>query len=148
MSLGDLLENSDKSNLFGQSLNTGEVFLKKFEGIDHPKFFIIAGISKDRISVCSVYINSHIHPSIMQKQKLLDLQILLKKQNNSFLKYDSYVNCSDYISMKLNAISNWIADRSCKVIGSINDEELKSIRETLINSGLLTGEQIEEFFSD
>jgi hypothetical protein len=146
MSLGDLLGNLGKSKLFKQSLNIGDVFLKEFEGIDHPKFFIVAGISEDRIFLCSIYINSGIHPSIMHKQYLLELQVPLKKQNNPFLKYDSFANCSTPIPMELEPLSQWVSEDSCKVIGSINDSDLNSIVNALKNSGLLSEEEIELYF--
>jgi len=146
MSLGDLLGDSDKSKLFKMSLNPGDVFLKEFEGIDHKKFFIVAGISQDRIFLCSIYINSRIHPSVMQRQHLLELQIPLKKQNNPFLKYDSFANCSTPIPMESESLSVWISDESCKVIGSIHKPDLKFIIESLKNSGLLSEEEMELYF--
>lgn len=147
MSLGDLLGNSDKSKLIKQSLNIGDVFLKNFDGIDHPKFFIVAGICQDKIFLCSIYINSRIHPSIMQRQNLLELQIPLKKSNNLFLSYDSFANCSTPIPMESEPLSNWIADGSCKVIGSLFKDDLEMITNALINSGLLSEEEIELYFS-
>lgn len=146
MSLGDSLKNSDKSKLFKMSLNTGDVFLKDFEGINHSKFFIVVGISRDRVFLCSIFINSNIHPSIMIKQHLLELQIPLKKQNNNFLKHDSFANCSTHIQMESESLSKWIADNSCKVIGSINKIDLTSIVDALKNSGLLTEEEVELYF--
>lgn len=146
MSLGDLLGNSDKSKLFKMSLNTGDIFLKEFEGVEHPKFFIVAGICQDRIFLCSIYINSNIHPSIMRKQHLLELQIPLKKQNNPFLKYDSFANCSNPIPMESEPLSEWISDNSCKVIGSIHKPDLTSIIDALKNSGLLSEEEVELYF--
>ena len=146
MSLGDLLGNSDKSKLFRQSLNVGDVFLKEFEGIEHPKFFIVAGLSQDRVFLCSVYINSRIHPSIIQRQHLLELQVPLRKQNNSFLRYDSFANCSTPILMESEPLSEWVADNSCKVIGTVFKDDLNSIVGTLKNSGLLSEEEIELYF--
>jgi hypothetical protein len=146
MSLGDLLGNLGRSKLFKQSLNTGDVFLKEFEGIDHPKFFIVAGISQDRIFLCSIYINSRIHPSVMQRQHLLELQVPLKKQNNPFLKYDSFANCSTPIPMESEPLSEWVSNDSCKVIGSIYKDDLSSIVDALKNSGLLSEDEIELYF--
>lgn len=146
MSLGDLLKNSDKSKLYSQSLNLGDVFLKKFEGIEHPKFFIVAGLSQDRVFLCSVYINSDIHPSIIRRQNLLELQVPLRKQNNSFLNYDSFANCSNPIHMESTSLIEWVTDNSCKVIGSIFKEDLNTIKEALKNSGLLSVEEIKLYF--
>lgn len=146
MSLGDLLGSADKSKLFKKSLRIGDVFLKKFEGIKHPKFFIVAGLSKNKVYLCSVYINSRIHPSIMKRQYLLELQIPLRKQNNPFLKYDSFANCSTHIPMESESLSNWIADNSCKVIGSIFKKDINLIIETLKGSGLMSEEEMDLYF--
>ncbi len=147
MSLGDLLENVDKSNLFKHSLSAGDVFLKEFEEIDHPKFFIVAGVSRDKIFLCSIYINSNIHPSVMRRQHLLELQIPLKQSNNPFLKYDSFANCSTPIPMESESLGQWIANNSCKVIGSVFQDDLKLIVDAIKNSGLLSEEEIELYFS-
>lgn len=147
MSLGDLLKPHDKSKLFKHSLRAGDVFLKEFEGINHPKFFIVAGISQDKIFLCSIYINSNIHPSVMKRQHLLELQIPLKQANNPFLKYDSFANCSTPIPMKAEALSQWITNNSCKVIGTISQNDLKTIVDTLKNSGLLSDEEMDLYFS-
>lgn len=55
------------SNLAGLrdiSIAPGAVFLGPWADIDHEKFLIVAGISEDRILVCSVMINSEINPYI------------------------------------------------------------------------------------
>lgn len=60
---------------FFSSLKLGDVFLKNFEGIDHQKFFIVAGMTDDKLTVCSVFINSNIHPSLYNKQLILNAQV-------------------------------------------------------------------------
>lgn len=145
-SIGDLLGESEKSKLLKQSLSVGDVFLKRFQGIEHKKLFIIAGISNDSVFLCSVYINSNIHPSIMQKQHLLELQVPLRKVNNSFLKYDSFANCSNHIPMESNSLNEWILDKSCKVIGFIYHEDLEKVISNIVSSGLLTEEEVELYF--
>jgi len=92
--LGDAFGKDAKKKLFQAALAKGDIFINQFEGINHPKFFIIAGIAADKIFTCAVYINSEIHPSLFRKQALLELQIPIKKASYSFLKYDSFVCCS------------------------------------------------------
>lgn len=82
----------------------------------------------------------------MNKQHLLELQIPLKKSNNPFLKYDSFANCSNHIPMELEKLSEWIANNTCKVIGSVYQSDLKLIVDALKNSGLLSEEEIELYF--
>lgn len=146
MSLGDSLGSLDKGELFRKTIKPGDVFLKDFDDIDHSKFFIVVGMSTDKVFLCSVYINSRIHPSIMKKQHLLELQIPLKKENNTFLKYDSFANCSTIIPMEGKALGDGIANNTCKVINSIFKKDLTLIVRSIKDSGLLSEEEIELYF--
>jgi hypothetical protein len=64
MAIGDSISAKQKDKLFRLSLSKGNVFINKFDGIDHPKIFIVIGICKEKVFTCSVYINSNIHPSL------------------------------------------------------------------------------------
>lgn len=146
-SLGDAFGGNAKEKLFQAGLTKGDIFLNRFEGIDHPKFFIIAGIAADKIFTCAVYINSEIHPSLFRKQELLELQIPIKKANYPFLKYDSFICCSTTLYINSTNIFNWIENKSCKVIDKLTTNDLTTITNTIINSGLLTEEEIELYFT-
>ncbi|MFV0553181.1 MAG: hypothetical protein ACK5LR_00580 [Mangrovibacterium sp.] len=147
MALGDNLSAQFKAELFKTSLSKGDVFLNKFDTIDHPKFFIVAGLSGDKVFTCSVYINSNIHPSIQKKQELLNLQVPIKGSKYKFLTHDSFVCCSTPLPIKSELINLWIENKSCQVKGKIDDEDLENIQLTIINSGLLTEEEIELYFT-
>jgi hypothetical protein len=134
--------------LFKLLLIKGTVFLNQFEiPADHKKFFIVAGHSPDKMITCSVYINSNIPPVILRNQTLLNLQVNIKGIKYPFLKYDSFVCCSTPLFIKMENIMKWIDDNKCQYIGCIDNEDLENITHTLINSGLLTDEEIELFFS-
>lgn len=149
MAIGDSLNKITKDKLFKFSLKKGAVFLNKFEEIDHPKFFIVAGLSTDKVFTCSVYINSNIHPAIMKKQTLLDLQVPLKGSKYNFLDHDSFVCCSTPLPIETENISKWINEtKSCQIKGQLDEEDLENITNTLINSGLFTDEEIELYFTD
>ena len=45
--------------------------------------------------------------------------------------------------MEIESLSEWIANDSCKVIGSVHKDDLVTIVNTLKNSGLLSEEEIE-----
>ena len=69
--LADAFGDAAKRKLFDAGLSKGDIFLNKFDSIDHDKFFIVAGISGgDKIFTCSIYINSEIHPSLLRKPEL------------------------------------------------------------------------------
>ena len=142
----NLLEGRDAANLYQASLSTGDVFLGKFDTIDHEKFFVIAGLSQDKIYVCSVYINSNIPGFIYRKQELLDLQVPIKKSKNNFLKHDSFVSCNTQLKFEFSDIYLWIENKKCMCIGKLDMEDLNNIQTTLINSGLMTSKEMELYF--
>ena len=44
------------------SIKRGDILLSEFDGIDHRKFFVVMGVSEDKI--CGFFfINSNIHPA-------------------------------------------------------------------------------------
>jgi len=147
MSIFDSLDPEKQQEIYRESLKVGDVFLKEFEEAEHKKLFIIAGISDDRIFICSVFINSEIHKSIANKPNISKLQIPLLKSRNAFLKYDSFVNCSYPIHINSKSITNGIVENTCKFIGSIHQQDLKFVQNTLIESRLLSDEEIELYFS-
>ena len=146
MNLKDFLNNKKNGNLYQTSLSKGDVFLGKFDGIDHEKFFVIAGLSKDKIFICSVFINSNIPDFIFSKQVLLDLQVPIKGNKYDFLKHDSFVSCNTQLKLKFSDLHSRIDDKRCRYIGKLNTEDLNNIKTTLINSGLLTQKEIELYF--
>ena len=147
MKIKDLLINQISSDLTQTFLSKGDVFLGKFEGIEHPKFFVTAGLSKDKVFVCAVYINSNIPHFIFKKQELLNLQVPIKGTKYEFLKYDSFVSCNTQLKFNFSDFSVWIESEKCKYIGRLDIEDLENIQTTLINSGLLTQNEIELYFS-
>jgi len=146
MSLHDNLDSNFKSKLYLSILKKGDVLLKNFPESDHPKYFIIAGMNDTKVFVCSIFINSEIHPSLQNKPKQLKLQIPIMKAKNKFLKYDSYANCAYPIKLDGNQLASQINDGICKTIGSIDSSDLVTIQQSLIRSGLLTDEEIELYF--
>ncbi|MDR1983822.1 MAG: hypothetical protein LBQ28_03245 [Prevotellaceae bacterium] len=126
--------------MFEELLKKGCVFAGKFEGIDHEKYFIIIGISDNKIHVCSVYINSKIPKFILNNQNSLNLQINIKGSKYDFLRHDSFVACNSIQKYPSTDI------KLCRYIGKIDDEDLDNVITTVINSGLLTEKEINTYF--
>ena len=146
MSIADSVNQETKDKLFKLTLSKGAIFINKFDEIDHPKFFIVVGLSQDKAFTCSVYINSTIHPSIKRKQNLLDLQIEIKASKYKFLDYDSYVCCSTPLPIDATNIKKWIDSNSCYYKGSLDQTDLGIITNKLINSDLFSEEEIDLYF--
>ena len=127
--------------MFDTLLEQGCVFAGRFKGIDHEKYFIVVGISNDKVYACSVYINSNIPKFILSSQKLLNLQVNIKGAKYDFLQHDSFAAC--------NSVQKYLSNdiKFCRYIGKINEEDLRNITNIVINSGILTPKEINLYFN-
>ena len=119
------------------SILRGDILLSEFDGIDHRKFFVVMGISEDK--VCGFFfINSNIHPAIFNKQEQLNMQYLLLQRDYEFLKYDSFLCASSVIERRLVDISEGIRNKTTQVIGHMKEEHItdviKMVRESRVIS--------------
>lgn len=133
VSLSDLLggDSVDKLNMV-----PGTVLLGEMDGVDHLKFFVVAGVGNDRICVCSVVINSAINPFIMRRPHLLSRQVQILNEKYSFLSHDSYVNCAQ----PLKGTSNFF--KGYKRVGQLTDDDIKLVRKEIVQSGMLTANEL------
>lgn len=125
------------------SLTLGAVFLGPFEGVDHEKFIVIAGMDDKRVYACTVLINSNINPFIMKRQHMLDCQVLLKSEQYSFLSHDSFVNCAQPISANLQHFM----DDEYKYCGLLNKDDLENVIESIKRSGVLSEDELRIYFN-
>lgn len=119
----------------------GAIFLGPIEGVDHPKFYVVAGISGNRILACSVLINSQINPFILRRPALLKLQIQIAPTDYAFLDHVSYINCASPLKGQLERFDN--PDFSYKA--QLNDNDLALVQKNIRESGLLTEEEIKMY---
>lgn len=138
--LASHIENMSQLRL--ASITPGDVFLGEMEGVDHEKFFIVAGVSGDRILCCSVLINSKINPFIMRRPHMLERQLHLSADDYDFLSHESYINCAQPFKSHLDFFS----DSAYKYKGHLSDDHIKQVQEHLITSGQLTQEEIDTYF--
>lgn len=135
------------SNLAGlrdMSIAPGAVFLGPWADIDHEKFLVVAGVSDDRLLVCSVMINSEINPYIQKRPRMLSCQVLLKSADYDFLSHDSYANCAQPIRAKFEVFTK--DDRI--YCGILNEADLNIVQQRIIASGNLTVDEINTFFKE
>jgi hypothetical protein len=123
-----------------QLLAKGAVFAGRFQEIDHEKYFIIVGITKDKIRCCSVFINSNIPSFIFRNQSLLSLQVNIQGFKYNFLTHDSFVSCNNIKELSIAYLQN------CRYIGKIDDDDFGNIITTLLNSDTLSEKDREMFF--
>lgn len=126
------------------SLVPGAIFIGPWEQIEHEKFVVIAGVSDDKVLVCSVLINSRINPFIMKRQQLLDCQVYVKSSDYEFLSHDSFVNCAQPV---IGQASHFLGEEF-KYRGLLTTPDLQMVRESIVKSGLLTENEIKQFFNE
>jgi hypothetical protein len=121
----------------------GAVFLGPFPGVDHLKFYVIAGMSESHILVCSVLINSGVNSFIQRRPNLLALQVKIKEADYEFLAHDSYVNCASPVKGKLSHFEG----ASFEYKGALNEADLMKVRDCIRQSGMLTAEELDLYFA-
>jgi hypothetical protein len=130
-------------SLRGMSIVPGAVFLGPWADIDHKKFLIVAGVSKNRFLVCTVLINSEINQYIQRRPRMLSCQVELKGEDYDFLTHNSYANCAQPIKAK----AEYFLVDDIKYCGLLNENDLNQVQQRIIASGNLTRDEINLFFS-
>ena len=126
------------------SIQRGDILLSDFAGIDHRKFFVVMGVSEDK--VCGFFfINSNIHPAIFNKQEQLNLQYPLRHQDYPFLNYDSFLCASSVIERKLSDISDGIKEGTTEIIGKMKDEHITDVLD-MVRSSIVISERHKKMF--
>lgn len=141
--LKDCLTLSSLKAIKASNIKPGSIFHGPMEGVDHGKFFIIAGISDDKCCVCSVVINSQINLFIQNRPKLLACQFEIKSENYEFLKHNSYVNCATPLQFNADVFNQ----DSFEYKDKLESEHLDAIINHIKNSGSLSENDINLFFN-
>ena len=132
-------------SLIEGSVGRGDILLSEFDGIDHRKFFVIMGVSEDK--VCGFFfINSNIHPAIFNKQEQLNLQYPMLHRDYEFLKYDSFLCASTVIERRLTDISEGIKDGTTTIIGKMKENHVSDVLEMVRASRIISDRHKQMYF--
>lgn len=127
-------------------VNIGDVFAITFQKIDHPKYCIITGITSSGTFTYSVFINSSTDFIARVKPHLLPLQIKITQNKNRFLSHDSFVGCDHSEILSLQQLENLYENGFCRYLGNLDPGDLDIIKDTIINSDLLSPEELQYYF--
>lgn len=133
---------SSLDSLREMALSAGSVFLGPWDDIDHEKFIVVAGVDDKKVLVCTVMINSKINQYILKRPKLLACQVEIQADNYVFLSHNSYVNCAQPLKAKFDHFKG----NDFKYCGMLSDSDFEQVKNNIINSGVLTEEEIKKFF--
>ncbi len=73
------------------------------------KYYIVIGFSDDKVALGTVFINSEINPNIFRNEKQRKLHIPFSQNDNPFLKWDSYIDCSNIHVRPIQQVQECIA---------------------------------------
>lgn len=132
-------------SLIEGNIGRGDILLSEFDGIDHRKFFVVMGVSEEK--VCGFFfINSNIHPAIFNKQEQLNLQYPMLHRDYEFLKYDSFLCASSVIERKLIDIAEGIKEGTTSIIGKMKDEHVSDVLKMVRASKVISDRHKKIFF--
>lgn len=116
-----------------------------FENIDHPKFFVIIGVSQTEVAGF-FYINSEINRFINTKTEQLLMQYPIFCSDYEFLSHDSYICATNVVRMPKAEIVNSIHNGRTKLVGDLKQNHLKALLEKVRGSELFSKKIKDEFF--
>ena len=115
-----------------------------FEYIDHGKFFVIIG-EDERNYVGFFFINSDINP-INRKPEQLKMQYPLRKADYSFLRYDSFLCCTQVSTIGKARLEASLSSGETSVKGKLLEEHLDDVLALVRGSKLFTLAEKATFF--
>jgi uncharacterized protein YfkK (UPF0435 family) len=128
--LGDFFSREIKEKLADNSIVNGSV-IRCYSNATNPpkeKRFVILGRDLTGNFVGTVFINSTVNFKVINSQELLELQYFVKKDNdNKYLDWDSFIDCSKLIKFEYEYVKSSIVDRPACILGSVKDEDLEII---------------------
>ena len=116
-----------------------------FKNIDHGKFFVVVGITKDYIAGY-FFINSNIHKSIQSKPEQLAMQCILKRSDYGFLRYDSFLSAIMVNEIPCERLAKSMQNGVTKIVGQLKKEHLDDLLEKTRNSRLFSKKVKEMYF--
>ena len=132
-------------SLIEGSISRGDILLSEFDGIDHRKFFVVMGVSEEK--VCGFFfINPNIHPAIFNKQEQLNLQYPLLHRDYEFLKYDSFLCASSVIERRLQDITDGLRNRTTQILGRMKEEHIQDVVEMVKASKVISERHKQLYF--
>lgn len=116
-----------------------------FSMINHGKFFIIIGESKEYI-IGFFFINSHINAMLERHKELMNLQYYLKCKDYKFLDHDSFVCATKILKISKSKLIDSIERRETKIIDILKEKHLEELLEMVRNSDVFSNNEKREFF--
>ena len=145
MNLGDFFNDKIRKKYAERQIDIGKARLIQIPefNVSYPKYCIIVALNQSDIA--GVIINTEINPNIFKAEELRKLHIPILQQDHSFLKYNSFVDCSQLIKWTIEHIVEAITNKPEIVVGNVTTELLKKIHLTIIYTDTISNKEKKSF---
>ncbi len=134
------------ASLLEQHIGRGTILHSTtFKDIDHGKFFLVIGVSEDRIAGF-FFINSNINKALLSKPEQFEMQYLIKHSDYDFLNYDSFVCATNINKIPIERLVSSIVDGDTKIVAQMKEEHIAEILEATRKSRLFSKEDKQKYF--
>lgn len=131
--------------LLESQIKRGCIIYYKFDDIDHSKYCVIIGES-DSNFIGFFFINTNINFRVNSKPVLMNLQYLLKKEDYSFLKYDSFLSCTEIKPISKNILLTSLTSNKSELKGNLIKDHLNEILILVRDSKVFSKLEKETYF--
>ncbi len=131
--------------LLKQGIQRGSILLSdSFEDIDHAKFFAVMGVYQDDVAGF-FFINSRIHPIIMDKPEQLAMQYQMRKHDYDFLRYDSFLSANELQTRPVDILVQSMKEGHTDIVGQLTHKDLNAVLQICRECDLFTAKEKRRF---
>ena len=116
-----------------------------FANIDHPKFFVVVGVTEDEVAGF-FYIISRINTNVNTKEEQLRLQFPISKDDYDFLSHDSYISATNVVTLPRDVIVRSMQSGQTHIKGKLLDNHMNDILNKVRSSRLFSKITKDRFF--
>jgi hypothetical protein len=127
--IGDIFPFKDRLDKVRRDLRSGVVIRCRFDGIGHPKFFVLLGADGEKFH--GVFINSEISPKVVKTPSLNYSQIEIGPDDYSFLDHLSYIDCAGPRDRDIASTVVSMIESPSQIRGHVTQLHLTEIRRVL-----------------
>jgi hypothetical protein len=148
MNLSDFFDDNTRREYVKSNIQVG-IVLKVFIKTTKPakeKRCIIIGTDENGHLIGVVLFNTELNLNVHASFELASLQYLIKKEDeNVFIDWDSYVDCSTIIELNYEEIVTALLQDTSKILGKLSQEHLNKIIEYIKISPKIAPKKIKQY---
>lgn len=134
MALGDQLSPEQKKKLARETLAPGSILHLRCDFFDPPKYkFLVLGCIEPQPVLFAI--NSRVSPYITARQHLAECQVMLYQSAHSFLKYDSFLDCTTAIcEFSIEDLVDQLSQGFHNMKGRLTESDLQAVIQAVSRS--------------